>query len=260
MSSSEKAYNQPFRDAFTSKLTSSSDLVQHFLKPINATLNKSEEEFEDSLWYSWQDVTSLACQTLHDQQEGLVSFVSELRNQPGPLKENGEKGTIRGEEVEWKQLPMLGMELRSCWNTSPQGKGQSDESWVNLNAFAARLTALSFTGDCLDFSLYAIWTFREAFEDSDLMGKLPNASFLQAAAVWMIYASGVLKERAESNRCFDGKKAREGKALEGKGWSGFSVARWQLWVERLGLVKERCQDEKTGELLVAAASTDSLRK
>lgn len=70
----------------------------------------------------------------------------------------------------------------------------------------------------------------------------------------MVYAGSALRERAKSNYSFDGKLAREGKSLEGKGWTGFSEARWDVWLKRFKLAKERCQDEKTRDLLAKVLS------
>lgn len=97
---------------------------------------------------------------------------------------------------------------------------------------------------------------REAFEDNDLSEdqKLPNPSVLKAAAVWMIYAGKTLQERVERNQSFDGKMAKEGKSLQGKGWRGFSDERWQVWAERLISARKNCGDEKTKELLGKAVS------
>lgn len=125
---------------------------------------------------------------------------------------------------------------------------------MNLNAFVARLTANSSHGDSRDFSLYGIWALRDALEDSDPKEKLPNKSLIQAACMWIIYAGPRLEHQVRENRAFDGKSAREGHTLVGKGWTGFSTARWKIWHERLIHARNECEDESTKDLLSRAIS------
>jgi hypothetical protein len=116
------------------------------------------------------------------------------------------------------------------------------------------MTALSLNGDGRDISLYSIWALRDALEDIDPKEKLSNKSMLQAATMWMIYAAPQLRDQARENRSFEGKKAREGETLIGKGWSGFSMDRWKLWEERFIQLRDKCEDESTKDLLAMAIS------
>jgi hypothetical protein len=90
-----------------------SEAVEAFIKPANAALKTGDET---PLWEAWQDLTIIAQQTHHTQQEKLVAFVNEVRKQPGPLKDDGEKVKVWGQETSWESLPLLGPELREYWN------------------------------------------------------------------------------------------------------------------------------------------------
>lgn len=117
--------------------------------------------------------------------------------------------------------------------------GKADDSFVNINAFCARVTAAGVA----DLSLYAIWILREALEDpeDEDIAKETAPRLLKAAAVWLIYAAEALARLSREKRQFDGKMARPGRSLsifkDAPDWRGFNEDRWETWVERLGEVK-----------------------
>jgi hypothetical protein len=106
-----------------------------------------------------------------------------------------------------------------------------------LNAFTATLVAtihsrsISFPPDN-DFSLYAIWTIRMALEDNDGQQKTDKTE-LEAAAAWFAYAAPTLWNLSQEGKEFQGKIAKQGQAMQGKEWRGFSKERWEHWEERL---------------------------
>jgi hypothetical protein len=106
-----------------------------------------------------------------------------------------------------------------------------------LNAFTATLVAtihsrsISFPSDN-DFSLYAIWTIRMALEDNDGQQKTDKTE-LEAAAAWFAYAAPTLWNLSQEGKEFQGKIAKQGQAMQGKEWRGFSKERWEHWEERL---------------------------
>ena len=126
-----------------------------------------------------------------------------------------------------------------------------NSEWVNLNAFAARLT----TSQTADFSLYAIWTMRDALEtpaaqteDRTLDGHV------QAACAWVEHAGEFLYQCQESweKDPLKGDPAKGGPLWEGK--SGFCRERWSLWRERMGeLSKEKDLQVETREAAKGAA-------
>ncbi len=99
---------------------------------------------------------------------------------------------------------------------------------MNLNAFVARLTALSPSIPALDFSLYAIWTMRSAFEDNE-----PTVATVEAAKVWFKYSEDTIERLSHEEKKFQGPVARGGDKYRENKWSGFSDERLTLWREPL---------------------------
>jgi hypothetical protein len=100
----------------------------------------------------------------------------------------------------------------------------SEEQWTNLNAFVARLTALSSSIPAFDFSLYAIWTMRTAFEGDEI-----PESHVEAAKVWFLYAEETMERLSREEKTFDGKVAVGGDRFKDKEWRGFSAERLEVW-------------------------------
>lgn len=98
----------------------------------------------------------------------------------------------------------------------------------NKTAFLARLTALSKEKDPFDFSLYALWALREAFEEECPPGYNAEAA-VRNAAVWIEYAGRTLGKLAGENREFKDRLAVPGKKYADKPWRGFTDERWNVW-------------------------------
>jgi hypothetical protein len=99
----------------------------------------------------------------------------------------------------------------------------SPAQWRNINAFAAQLTVLSSSIPAFDFSLYALWTLRDATESKN------SATDIESAKVWFTYAGEFLKTLSQEGKKLDGKKGIEGDGYEGKEWRGFNTERLQVW-------------------------------
>lgn len=195
-------------------------------------LGKTEHELERL----WTAVTSAAEQTPHAQQSKLVDIVLAIKALPQPAHES-KKLEIWGEEQRWEQLPLFGAKAREGLDLASD---KPDDSFVNLNAFYARVTA---AGAC-DLSLYAIWILRAALEDpeeDDIATDTKPAS-LKAASVWLIYAAETLSKLSQEKKQFDGKIAKPGRSLtifkDAPGWHGFCEDRWETWVDRLTPLNE----------------------
>ena len=130
--------------------------------------------------------------------------------------------------------------------------GKEAEKWVNMNAFAARLTSMSSPSDSLDFSLYGIWTLRTALEDQNPETKMPPPHSIVAACVWMVYASAAMWDRSATEHVYNGKTAREGTTLRGKEWRGYSKERWELWRLIFMQIWERYEEGNVKELVEKA--------
>ena len=101
---------------------------------------------------------------------------------------------------------------------------------TNKTAFLARLTALSAPGpaDPLDFSLYALWALRDAFEEECPANHNAEPA-IRNAAVWIEYAGKTLWQQAVDGREFSGRQAAPGKKFADKAWRGFTEERWNVW-------------------------------
>jgi len=237
-----------------------SEAVNDFTSPVNDAAQSDDDAMEKSLWKSWNELIETAATTPHPQQEPLVEFVEKLREELSPKKANGESCKIWGNTVEWKNLPLLGPALREAWNNIPLDSeaGKEVEKWVNMNAFVARITSISSSSDPLDFSLYGVWAMRAVLEDRNPEAKMPPPHSIEAASVWMVYASGALWKRSVAEHVYDGKIAREGTTLTGKEWTGCCKERWALWKLRFAQIWERYEE---GDIkgLVEKASQEMAR-
>jgi hypothetical protein len=86
-----------------------------------------------------------------------------------------------------------------------------------------------------------------ALEDNDDQQK-PDKTSLEAAAAWFAYAAPTLWNLSQEGKDFQGKMAKQGQAMQGKEWRGFSKERWEERLKASG-----------GEGLVAKAN-EAIRK
>ncbi|PVH86898.1 hypothetical protein DL98DRAFT_510361 [Cadophora sp. DSE1049] len=126
-------------------------------------------------------------------------------------------------------MPLFGASMRSAWNRAPNSgskDGFSPTEWINLNAFVARLTALSLSLSipAFDFSLYAIWTLRSAFETSK-----GDAAAVEAAKMWFLYAGEAIEQLSRDGKSFEGPIAKAGEKYPDMEWKGFSEERLAVW-------------------------------
>ncbi len=116
------------------------------------------------------------------------------------------------------------------------------DRFINLNAFAARLTTLSAQPPhtalephpTFDYSLYAIWTLRSALEDPVLASSAAATANTLAAAVWWLYAADPLWAMTARERRFERKVAAPGSSQGvNPDWRGFNRDRFDLWLNRM---------------------------
>jgi len=111
--------------------------------------------------------------------------------------------------------------------TAPGSGSQNDfspEQWTNLNAFVARLTSISPSVPIFDYSLYAIWSLRAAFEGTET-----QAAHVDAGKVWFLYAKDIIEKLSEEKKTFEGRLAAPGSKYSEKEWVGFSQERLNIW-------------------------------
>lgn len=100
----------------------------------------------------------------------------------------------------------------------------TSEQWTNLNAFVARLTSLSSSIPAFDYSLYAIWSLRSAFEGAEM-----DPAHAEAGKVWFLYAKDIIEQLSQEEKSFEGKLAAPGSKYSEKEWVGFSPDRLGIW-------------------------------
>ncbi|KAF5011208.1 hypothetical protein FDECE_2662 [Fusarium decemcellulare] len=236
---------------------SAQEAAQKLADPSRAAFEKDGDlsKVEEELDELWSVILTKAEQTPHGQQDDLVDLMHAIKNMPQPVHE-GKKLVIWDEEQRWEQLPLFGAKARERLDIANHerlaAQEKPGEGFVNLSAFFARLTA----SDVDDLSLFAIWVFREALEDSaeDEIAQKTPPKLLKAVAVWLIYATEILAKFSEEKKQFDGKIAKPGASLSAlkdePGWRGFCPDRWNVWKTRLASLK------KTGSLADAKSLID----
>ncbi|KAI5236193.1 hypothetical protein E4T42_09529 [Aureobasidium subglaciale] len=241
------------------------DTLDKFTAQAESSL--SDDKLETNLRASWNSILHLASQQSYssEKQDSLVKLLQALITQaPAPKDSNGKEVEVDGTKV-WQGLPLFGQQVRECWNF-PDDKEvdtQTRDTWINVNAFVARLTAAAVNEhggerpgyNALDFSLYGIWSLRSAFEEelSNLPGKTTVDASLGAAAVWILYAGPTLKGLSDSEKSFSGKVAKPGFNCKDKEWRGFAKERWQLWAKELAQAEDKVQDGGIKDLVKKAA-------
>lgn len=100
----------------------------------------------------------------------------------------------------------------------------SPEQWTNLNGFVARLTSLSPSIPIFDYSIYAIWSLRAAFEGTET-----SAAHIDAGKVWFRYAQEVIEKMSREKKSFEGRLAAPGSKYKDKEWIGFGPERLHIW-------------------------------
>ncbi|KAG4426225.1 hypothetical protein IFR04_000691 [Cadophora malorum] len=221
--------------ALASALFSNSDTTataRTFSEPITTAINSgaSSEVLEEKLSSSWHVLIDTAAQTDHRSQESLTDIVKAIQQQRASDDEKSKSVTIWGSEAKvWEDMPLLGASMRSAWNRAPNSGSKDDFStseWTNLNAFVARLTALSLSLSipAFDFSLYAIWTLRSAYEKSET-----DAAAVEAAKIWFVYAEEAMEKLSHDEKSFEGPIAKAGEKYADREWKGFNEKRLAVW-------------------------------
>ncbi|CAG8954380.1 hypothetical protein HYFRA_00006006 [Hymenoscyphus fraxineus] len=217
------------------KGSSATEAAKSLTEPTKKIFSEGADT-EDSLWKVWHDVIDVAAETSHANQQPLVEILLAVQQQNIGKDEASSERTIWGSKVKiWKDMPLLGAAAREAFNRAP-GTGDKNElpaeQWSNLNAFLARLTSHSPSIPAFDFSLYAIWQLRSAFEDESG----GSEADVDAAKLWFVYAKGLIEKLSKEGKSFDGnnnKIARGGDKYRDREWKGFNLERLEIWQNAL---------------------------
>jgi hypothetical protein len=106
-------------DHLSADSKSLTETLDSFCKSTEETFmnSQSASEVETQLWRVWKAITTLATQTAHDSpgRQKLADFVLEVQKRP-QLECKGAVCKIWDEAVVWKDLPILGPQMREAWN------------------------------------------------------------------------------------------------------------------------------------------------
>lgn len=257
---------------------------------------ESKDKAGGFLWWFWDLFHDLARQVPHDslEQDRLVAIIKELRDLPSKTISLGEWGTVRV----WGGLPLLGPTLREKWDskccishpalsvwsttdllpvdddTAPTNSDLK-QRFLNLQSYAARITGLRLA-PC---ESYAIWALTDALEgvmtpirgapdevnpDPAAVEDLPFK--VVVAAEWIVHAGHVLYGRDEEIYATQGgplwrldKTEARRLRRKYKSTQGLCPARWELWKERFGVIRD---SNKVGDSTqtVAGGAVDAMER
>jgi len=207
------------------------EAVDRFVAPVRAAFVReraAESVIEGMLWAAWEPVIGAACAS-DSAQDRLVELLVGIEGRGALTRDQGrEESVLWGDSRVFVDLPMFGAQMREAWDSYAAPPG-SPEAWVNLNAFAARLTAVG-----IDFEVYAIWTLRACLEEKSSVG--PDE--LRAVVPWFRHCGELLSRLAHRGGSIgerDTGPARLGRLCTDTGMDsgGFTVERWEFWRGRL---------------------------
>lgn len=208
--------------------------IPTLVQTLNDAILADESQASDIVWDSWNSLLSIAGQTPRDKQGRLVDFLQTLR-QSCPKNGAGKKVIVEGDAL-WESLPTFGWVARELWNWDihdPSATAKDYQDWNNKTAFLAHLTALSNpseAGDAFNYSLYALWAMRSAFEEDSPR----DESYVPAvrnAAIWILLAGKALRSVSSENVAVSDNTGAPGSKFSDKAWKGFSEERWAVWKE-----------------------------
>jgi hypothetical protein len=197
----------------------------------------------------------LVCQVLHTREMGVLSRKIEPPK-AGVEDQETEIATTSDGSI-WSDLPFLVDEVQAAWKMS---RILPSVERHNLSAFVARLASVGVRDP--ELSLVAIWILRDTLETPRPLTRRRQAStsnseeqlatvadLLPDTMAWFLYCGHkienlcILKQNFESNS-ETGDLARRANVVPN---SGFSVARWMFWRDRLEEISH-CEDEEVAPL------------
>ncbi|KAF7959359.1 hypothetical protein EAE96_000979 [Botrytis aclada] len=194
----------------------------------------------DHPYDTWCGLFVLVARTPPDQQSKLIEFILGLQKIEVIDRDTSQSEVLKCYDLElWRQLPGFGWEAREIFNTDAYSSTLTDRektSYENKNAFLAQLLAISKVSigvddfEALDFSLFALWVFRDVFENKG--GKSKKLA-IRVACWWLVFAAEKLWLNVVNEKSMPDRTGAGGDLYEKKGWIGYGRERWDIWREGL---------------------------
>ncbi|QBZ65188.1 hypothetical protein PoMZ_06894 [Pyricularia oryzae] len=206
--------------------------VSKVVSELSDAARAAEKNVDDFVYNTWTDLFEIAGQIEYGNvaQDQLVKVMKELRG-TSVTGSGGKTLAVQDAGEVWKDLPTFGWVAREIWNfdiRDPDNKLEDITTFNNQSAFLARLTALAYsegaTKSPLDYSLYALWSFRDAFEQSS-----QSLAAAKNSAIWINYAPSALQGLASKSQDLPDNIGNAGPEYSSKGWKGFNQERWGVW-------------------------------
>ncbi|KXX73226.1 hypothetical protein MMYC01_210222 [Madurella mycetomatis] len=185
----------------------------------------SASSIGDYLWDAFNEIFAVVGRTPPERQTRLVQFLGQLKDRT-VVDTQGQPLSYEGGVV-WRDLPSFGWIARDLWNFDALDASATpveQSTWVNWTAFLAQLTG---RGTC-DYSLYALWSLRTAFEETHPDGA-NTVLAVKLAALWMLHAGEKLWEMSAKGITLDARLGVSTDKYADRGWRGFNEERWKVW-------------------------------
>ncbi|KAL4999778.1 hypothetical protein BDV10DRAFT_49489 [Aspergillus recurvatus] len=204
-----------------------------------------DASLEAQLGQLWHLIFRVACEN-PEHQDKLVDILVDMSHLPDvtkPIEDGLDEPLILHDKRVWKDLPLLGWEIRRHWDNSilPPGTKTVEERnaaisrTVNVNRFVALLVATD-EPIFLANSWFALVTLRIAIETPwvHMQADEPLEAWIPAAAAWIEVLGAEIYEWDEEYESghLAGALGSGGPLWKGK--HGFSKERWTFWRERFG--------------------------
>ncbi|KAI1327661.1 hypothetical protein F5Y16DRAFT_190132 [Xylariaceae sp. FL0255] len=227
-----------------------------------ALASNDGQALRDHAYHVCVAVITLASLTPPHRQSKLVELLVELQKQVlgdrsctnrKPFKYDGEESLGI-----WEDMPTLGYTVRDAWNfnpNDPKAKPEEKAGWENKTAFIAQVMSRvpidhsEGAKNVFDFSVYALWAMREAFEGYE---QQPSDTALRAACLWFIYTGEALLAKVEQGAILRDRVGFSHERFSQKGWRGFERERVDVWKNGLVAASERLRDGDTKGLVEQA--------
>ncbi|KAJ5188022.1 Protein of unknown function DUF3632 [Penicillium cf. griseofulvum] len=216
------------RFAILQDLFSDSVSVQEAAEYL-ASISLADSEPEGGITSLWSLIFKCAYK-FPEHHDKLVNMLVQLSKLPDAKTSEGDSILLHNMQV-WKDLPMLGWQVRDEWNASvpvgpPESRQDAISRIINRDKFTARLMATQ--EPVFGYSWFALITLRKALETpADQLSAGDLEAMILAAAAWISILGADIYQWNEG---FDGALGKGGPLW--KGQHGFCKERWQFWKVR----------------------------